>query len=60
MLISWFWSIKIVKLQKQEYYIYLQMDQLDNPLTSHPILTGWEMSIEQYKNWQLGNIDDLD
>ena len=36
------------------------MDLLDNPLTTRPIQTGCEMSIELYLNWQFGYIDDLD
>jgi len=38
----------------------LQMDPLDNPLTTRPIQTGCEMSIEPYPNWRFGWIDDLD
>jgi len=37
----------------------LQMDPLDNPLTTRPIQTGCEMSIQLYPNWRLGCIDDL-
>jgi len=38
----------------------LQMDPLDNPLTTRPILTGCEMSIEPYPNSCFGCIDDPD
>jgi len=38
----------------------LQMDPLDNPLTTSPIHTGCEISIELYPNWWFGCIDDPD
>ena len=38
----------------------LQMDPLDNRLTTHPIQTGCEMSIEPYPNSRFGCIDDPD
>jgi len=38
----------------------LQMDPLDNPLTTGPIQTGCEMSIEPYPNRRFGCIDDPD
>ena len=55
-----FWSNKIVKQQNQERYMNLQMDQLENPVTTHPIQTAWEISIERYRNWQFRCIDDPD
>jgi len=55
-----FWSNPIIKQQKQEDYINLQIDQLDNLLTTCPFQPGWEMSIEMYPNWQFGCIDDPD
>jgi len=58
--IHWFWSNTIIKQQMQEHYINLQMDQLDNPLTTHQILTSWEVSIEPYRICQFGCIDDSD
>jgi len=39
-----------MKQQKQEHYMNLQMDLLDNPLTTHPIQAGCEMFIEAYLN----------
>jgi hypothetical protein len=38
----------------------LQMDQLDNTLTTRPIETGWETSLEAYLNCWFEAIDDLD
>jgi hypothetical protein len=38
----------------------LQMDQLGNPLTTNPIQTGWEFTMEIYPNRQFGFIDDPD
>jgi len=40
MLITGFWSNTIINQQKQEYYINLQTDLLDNTLTSRPIQLG--------------------
>jgi len=37
-----------MKQQKQEHYMNLQMDLLDNPLKTHPIQMGWEIAIEPY------------
>jgi len=34
------------KLQKQEPYMNLLMDQLGDPLTTRPIQTGWGITIE--------------
>jgi len=36
------------------------MDPLDNLLTTHPIPTGWEISLKPYANWQFGCIDNPD
>jgi len=36
------------------------MDLLCNPLTTRPIQTGWEFTIEPYPSWQLGYIDHPD
>jgi len=38
----------------------LQMDPLGNQLTTLPIQTGSEISIEAYPNWRFGCLDDLD
>jgi len=38
----------------------LQMDPLDNPLTTRPIQTGCKMSIEPYPNCWFGSIDNPD
>jgi hypothetical protein len=35
------------------------MDPLGNPLTTCPIQTGWEFTIEAYLSWQFGLIDDM-
>jgi len=36
------------------------MDLLGNPLTTHPIQTAWEISIEPYLSWRFGCIDNPD
>ena len=36
------------------------MDQLGDPLTTHPIQTGWEFTMEAYSSRQFGFIDDPD
>jgi len=36
------------------------MDQLGDPLTTHPIQTGWEFTMEPYPSGQFGFIDDPD
>jgi hypothetical protein len=36
------------------------MDPLGDPLTTHPIQTGWEFTMEPYPIGQFGFIDDLD
>jgi len=36
------------------------MDPLCNPLTTHPIQTAWEFTMEHYPSGQFGFIDDLD
>jgi len=36
------------------------MDPLGDPLTTHPIQTGWEFTIEPYPNWRFGFIDNPD
>ena len=36
------------------------MDLLGDPLTTHPIQMGWEISIEPYPNWRFGWIDNAD
>jgi len=40
--------------------MYLQMDPLDNPLSTRPIQTGREYSIEPYPNARFGFIDNPD
>jgi len=47
-------------LQNQEYYMNLQMEPQDNPLTTCPIQPGWKTSIKPYLNSQLGFIDGPD
>jgi len=49
-----------MQLQKQEHYINLQMDPLGNLLTTCPIQTGLEISIEPCLNWRFGCVDNLD
>jgi len=36
------------------------MDPLGNPLTTRPIQTGWEFTMEPYPSGQFGFIDDQD
>jgi hypothetical protein len=36
------------------------MDPLGDPLTTRPILTGWEFTMEPYPSGQFGFIDDPD
>jgi len=36
------------------------MDPLGDPLTTRPIQTGWEFTMEPYPSRQFGLIDDLD
>jgi hypothetical protein len=38
----------------------VQMDPLDDPLSTHPIQTGWEFTMEPYLSGQFGLIDDSD
>jgi len=38
----------------------LYMDPLGNPLTTRPIKTGWEFTMEPYLSGQFGFIDDRD
>jgi hypothetical protein len=38
----------------------LWMDPLGDPLTTRPILTGWELTMEPYPSGQFGFIDDPD
>ena len=54
------WLYSIIGQQNQEHYINLQMDQLDNWLTTHPIDVSWEISIKPYPKSQFGSIDDPD
>ena len=58
MLVERLWSNTIIEHQKQEHYTNEQTDPLDNLLTTHPIQTGWELSIELYPNWQCRIIAD--
>jgi len=55
-----FWSNTIIKQLKQEHYLILPKDRLDNLLTTHPILTGSEVPIEPYPIWQFGCNSDPD
>ena len=59
-LIMSFWWSTIIKQPNQEHYINQQTEPLDNPLTTCPILTGWDVSIEAYVNWQFRCIDNTD
>ena len=36
------------------------MDPLGDPLTTHPVQTGWELCIELYPDWWFGWIDNPD
>jgi hypothetical protein len=38
----------------------LKMDPLGDPLTTRPIQTGWEFTIDPYPSWPFGFIDDPD
>jgi hypothetical protein len=38
----------------------LLMDPLGDPLTTRPIQTGWEFTMEPYPSGQFGFIDNLD
>jgi len=60
MLNKWFWSNTIIKQQKQEHCMNLQTDMLHNPLTTHPIQIGWEISREQNPILQFGCMYDPD
>jgi len=53
-LITWFWTNTTINQQKQQHYINLWTDLTDNPLTTHPMLMDWEISIEPYQNCQFG------
>jgi len=55
-----FWLSTIIKQQRKAHYVYLQMDPLDNPLSTHPIQTGREFSIELYANGLFRLIDNPD
>jgi len=60
MLVRWFWLNTIIKQQKQEQYMNLRRDPLDNPLTTRSIETGSELCIEQDPNCQFWCIETLD
>jgi len=60
MLNKQFWSNTVIGQHNQYHYVNLQMDPLDNPLTTPPIQTGWEISIELYPNWLFRCIDEPD
>jgi len=51
------WLSTIINLQRQVRYMYLQIDQLEDPLRTSPIQMGREMSIEQDPNRQFAFID---
>jgi len=36
------------------------MGPLGDLLTTHPILTGWEFTSEQYSSWQFKSTDNTD
>ena len=50
------WLRNIIKQQRQARYMYLQMDPLDNPLSTRPIQMGRDYSIDPYPNGQFGLI----
>ena len=50
----------IIKQRRQAHYMYLQMDPLDNPLSTRPIQRGREFSKELYPNGRFGCIDNPD
>jgi len=51
------WLDTLVKQQKQEHYMNLQIDLLDYMLTTSPIQMGWETSLAPYQNCQFGYIN---
>jgi len=55
-----FWLTTIIKQQWQAHFMYLQMDPLDNPLSTRPIQTGREFCIEPYPNGWFGFVYNLD
>jgi len=50
----------INKLRKRKPDLNQSTDQLGDPLTTRPILTGWEFTSEPYPSWQFGFMDNLD
>jgi hypothetical protein len=44
----------IIKQQKPEYYMNLQMDPLDNPLTTYAIQITRSISVQHNPNGQFG------
>jgi len=55
-----FWYDTINKLQKQEPYMNLWMDLMEDPLTICPIQMRWEFTIKPYPSWRFGYIDNQD
>jgi len=61
LVVSWAISIKFsYRTTKNKHYRHDQPEPLDNPLTTRPIMTGWELSIEPYPNWPFGCLDNPD
>jgi len=50
----------MIKSQSKAWYMYLQIDPLENSLRTHPIQMGREITIEPYPNQQFGFINDPD
>jgi len=48
-----------IKQESQAHYMYLQMDPLDNRLSTRPIQTGREFSKGPFPNGRIGFIDNL-
>jgi len=55
-----FWLRTNITQQRQAHYMYLQMEPVDNPLSTRPIRIGREFSIELYPNGQFRVIDNPD
>jgi len=51
------WLNTVIEQQKQEHYMTVPTDPLDNPLITRPIWIGFELSFEPYLNWQCVFID---
>jgi len=49
----------IIKHERQTNCMYLQMDPVDNPLSTRPVQKGREFCIEPYTNGRFGFIENL-